>query len=110
MTHPASLVEPACSGDARLAELIDQLTARLQAGAPIDMEACLREHPEHAQRLEKLLPALRMLADASASRSGGAITDPAGEAPTRHRLSPRIKWIAAAAAAVIVAEAGQRGP
>jgi serine/threonine-protein kinase len=79
MTASASLVEPAGSSDARLAELIDELTARLQAGAPIDLEACLREHPEHAGRLEQLLPALRMLAGASASRSAGASAGPAGD-------------------------------
>jgi tetratricopeptide (TPR) repeat protein/serine/threonine protein kinase len=72
MTLSASLREPVGSCDVRLAELIDELTARLQAREPIDLEACLREHPEHAERLEKLLPALRMLADASASRSHGA--------------------------------------
>jgi serine/threonine protein kinase/Tfp pilus assembly protein PilF len=72
MTASASLREPVGSCDVRLAELIDELTARLQAREPIDLEACLREHPEHAERLEKLLPALRMLADASASRSHGA--------------------------------------
>ena len=86
MTPSASPVESAGSSDARLAELIDELTARLQAGAPIDLEACLREHPEHAERLEKLLPALRMLADASASRSGGASTGPAGDDDSAPRL------------------------
>ena len=36
MTRSASLPEPAGSTDARLAELIDELTAQLQAGGPID--------------------------------------------------------------------------
>jgi serine/threonine protein kinase len=71
MTEPASLCEPAGSADARLAELIDELTARLQAGEPLDREACLREHPEHAERLAQLLPALEVLAGAPAARPRG---------------------------------------
>jgi serine/threonine protein kinase/Flp pilus assembly protein TadD len=71
MNAPASLREPAASADARLAELIEELTTRLQAGERIDLEACLRDHPEHVERLEKLLPALRMLADVSRSRHAG---------------------------------------
>ena len=69
MTPSASVREPAGSSDARLAELIDELTARLQTGELIDLQAYLGEHPEYAQRLEKLLPALQMLADASAGAS-----------------------------------------
>jgi WD40 repeat protein/serine/threonine protein kinase len=79
MTQSASLREPASSSDARLAELIDELTARLQAGQPLDPEACLREHPEHAERLARLMPALQMLADASAARSPGGIAAADGE-------------------------------
>jgi serine/threonine protein kinase/Flp pilus assembly protein TadD len=71
MTPSAALPEAINSTDARLAELIDELTARLQAGEPVDLEACLRLYPEHAVRLEKLLPALRMLADVSSSRQQG---------------------------------------
>ena len=74
MSPPASVNDPAASADQALGRLIEELTARLQAGEPIDLQACIREHPEHAERLEKLLPALRMLADASASRSRGAST------------------------------------
>ena len=48
--------------DQALAVLVEQLTARLQAGEAIDLEACCRAHPEHAQRLRELLPALEMLA------------------------------------------------
>ena len=43
--------------DPALADLIDQLTARIQAGEAIDLEACLREHPHFASQLRELLPA-----------------------------------------------------
>ena len=86
MTSSASLQKPAGSTDARLAELIDELTARLQAGEPLDLDACRRAHPEHAARLEQLLPALRMLAEASASRQQGASAGLAGDAVAAPRL------------------------
>jgi serine/threonine protein kinase/Flp pilus assembly protein TadD len=73
MTASASLGEPPCSADVRLAELIDELTARLQACEPFDFDACLHEHPEHAERLEKLLPALRLLANASRPGDTGMV-------------------------------------
>src|SRR5262249_33489577 len=86
MTQSASLREAPGSTDASLAELIDELPARLQTGQPLDLEACLREHPEHAERLAKLLPALQMLADASAARAGGSFAGSDGEALSPPRL------------------------
>jgi serine/threonine protein kinase len=66
------MTEPAVSNlsaDPRFADLIEELTEKLQSGQPVDFEACLREHPEYADQIRQLLPALRMLADVS--RSGG---------------------------------------
>jgi tetratricopeptide (TPR) repeat protein len=77
VTPPASLHGPTASADARLADLVDRLTARLQAGEPLDLDACLRDHPEHAERLRQLLPALRVLADASRERGRGPVSDTA---------------------------------
>jgi serine/threonine-protein kinase len=56
--------------DAGFATLVEDLTARLQAGEAVDLEACLREHPEHAERLGPLLPALRFLAVPAGAESG----------------------------------------
>ena len=36
------------SDDWGLAELVDELTARLQAGEPVDLEAVARAHPAYA--------------------------------------------------------------
>ncbi len=63
-----------------LADLVENLTARLEAGAPIDLEAVLREHPEHAAELRELLPALALLADLSHS-AGEKETTADGTAP-----------------------------
>jgi serine/threonine protein kinase/Flp pilus assembly protein TadD len=66
------MTEPAVSNlsaDPRFADLIEELTEKFQSGQPVDFEACLREHPEYADQIRQLLPALRILADVS--RSGG---------------------------------------
>jgi tetratricopeptide (TPR) repeat protein len=49
--------------DSVLDDLIETLTGRLQAGEPVDLEEVARRHPEHAERLRRLLPALVMMAD-----------------------------------------------
>jgi len=59
--------------DKGFADLVEELTARFQAGEPVDLDACRRDHPEHAERLEQLLPALRLLADVSRSRADGLL-------------------------------------
>ncbi len=51
-------------GDQALADLVEELTTRLQAGEPFDLAACLRQHPQHANHLRELLPALQALAGA----------------------------------------------
>jgi serine/threonine protein kinase/WD40 repeat protein len=48
--------------DEVLADLVDQLAGRLQAGESLDMEALAREHPAFAERLKPLLPALLAMA------------------------------------------------
>jgi hypothetical protein len=55
-----------------LGRLVEQLTARLQAGEALDEEALLREHPEHADALRRLLPTLRVLGEV------GSCCDPSG--------------------------------
>jgi serine/threonine protein kinase len=67
MNLPDQLADHTGSGEQALAILIDQLTARLQAGEPVDVAAYLQQHPAHAERLQALLPALRMLADLARS-------------------------------------------
>ena len=54
-----------------LAELVEELTDRLQAGEPVDLEAFAREHPEQAEQLRRLLPALEMMADLGRSVGRG---------------------------------------
>src|SRR5215469_9945476 len=51
------------STDAVLDDLIEVLTARLQAGERVDFDEMARRYPQHAERLRLLLPALVMLDD-----------------------------------------------
>jgi eukaryotic-like serine/threonine-protein kinase len=53
------------SDDAALADLVEELTERLQAGDPAAPDDVLRRHPAHADRLRPLLPALQALAGAA---------------------------------------------
>jgi serine/threonine protein kinase/WD40 repeat protein len=70
--------------DPAFAELVDRLTARLQAGEVLDPEACAREHPAHAEQLRRLLPALHALAEVGpVSEDVAAITSAPQPAPPR---------------------------
>jgi len=60
------------SEDQALGVLVEELTARLQAGEPVDVQAFIRGHPEHAAELRQLLPALHVLADLGHSADGDA--------------------------------------
>jgi serine/threonine protein kinase/tetratricopeptide (TPR) repeat protein len=46
---------------ASLDDLVDSLAERLQAGDPSAVEAFLADHPEHADELRRMLPAMRVL-------------------------------------------------
>jgi serine/threonine protein kinase len=53
-----------------VADLVDRLTARVQAGEAVDWEEVARQYPEHAQELRRLWPAVGALDELS--RSGDA--------------------------------------
>jgi serine/threonine protein kinase/WD40 repeat protein len=53
-----------------LADLIEELSAQMEAGEAVELQAYLDAHPEHAAELRRLYPALQLLADFS--RSGEA--------------------------------------
>jgi WD40 repeat protein/serine/threonine protein kinase/predicted Zn-dependent protease len=55
-----------------LGVLVEELTARLQAGEPVDVQAFILGHPEHAAQLRQLLPALHVLADLGHPADGDA--------------------------------------
>ncbi len=67
----ASFSQSANSTDKVFADLVEELTVRLQSGECLDIESLRRDYPEYADRLEQLLPALRLLANVSRSRPDG---------------------------------------
>ncbi|HLJ95203.1 MAG TPA: protein kinase [Gemmataceae bacterium] len=70
---------PSSAKAAELAELVEQINARLQAGEALDPEEVLRAHPEHAEELNGLLPAIALLANLS--RSAGRPVAPVHGVP-----------------------------
>src|SRR5205823_14814168 len=58
-----------------LADMVEELTARLKGNEAVDLEAFVAAHPEQASELRRLYPALRLLADGS--RSGASPFPPA---------------------------------
>jgi serine/threonine protein kinase/Flp pilus assembly protein TadD len=77
--------ESSTARDAALAELVESYLARLQAGEAIDPNDFVAEHPEHAERLARLLPALELMDDLRRSSihpgSGLSLTPVLMEAP-----------------------------
>jgi serine/threonine protein kinase len=67
MIQPASQISQPGSADRVFADLVEELTAKLQAGGPVDIDLVARDHPEHAENLRKLLPALEVLGELSRS-------------------------------------------
>jgi eukaryotic-like serine/threonine-protein kinase len=60
--------DPSRADEPILAELIEGLTARLQAGETVDPSACARQYPQYAEQIGELLPALEALAGVHAAR------------------------------------------
>ncbi|UCG17359.1 MAG: protein kinase, partial [Phycisphaerales bacterium] len=54
---------PSMDIDPVLAELVDEITNRIQAGESADLSRYAREHPEQMEQLQKLLPAIEVLAE-----------------------------------------------
>ena len=57
----------AATSDPALTELCDEIIERLQAGDRVDMASLALEHPEYADQLRRLLPALEALVNLGAS-------------------------------------------
>ena len=60
-------ITPPADPSAELALLVERLSARLEAGEAVDLEAVAREHPEHAAELRDLLPAVALMVNLSRS-------------------------------------------
>src|SRR6266536_5721147 len=61
-----------------LADVVEELTARLKSGEAVDLEAFLAVHPGQATELRRLYPALRLLADSSRAGEASFVPGAAG--------------------------------
>jgi WD40 repeat protein/serine/threonine protein kinase len=73
------------SDEHSLADLVEELTAKLKARAEIDLQAYCQSHPQHAAELRNLYPALQLLVDFSCS---GAAEVPAVAVREQEPASP----------------------
>jgi serine/threonine protein kinase/Flp pilus assembly protein TadD len=62
----------------RFADLVEEITQRVQAGESVEVEEYARRYPERADELRQFFPAMRVLADLAFSVSG----DKSGLRPT----------------------------
>jgi serine/threonine-protein kinase len=70
--EPLERIETSGTGtDPAFAEWVEELAERLQAGEPVDPEACARAHPEWAERLRRLMPAIAVMAELGRSAAAG---------------------------------------
>jgi eukaryotic-like serine/threonine-protein kinase len=78
----------AATSDPVLTRVCDEIIERLQAGDAVDMASLALEHPEHADQLRRLLPALEALVDFGASSAA----HPLGVVPKQigSALAPRV--------------------
>ncbi|MCH7687210.1 MAG: hypothetical protein IH899_11095, partial [Planctomycetes bacterium] len=70
-----TLVQPTVNEEV-LFDLVEEITRRLQAGESVDIEAYVQKHPEHAERLLQVFPALEVLADLESSVEKGTVNSP----------------------------------
>ncbi len=77
MTTRADSVGRSTATDPLLADLVEELTARIQAGDPVDIDALAEQYPEQFDQLRRLLPALTILADLHESAADGTPVAPA---------------------------------
>ncbi len=83
-------VSRAATGDQRLASIVDELIGRLQAGDQVDLQAFAASHPDCADQLQEIIPALEFLTDLPkiGLRRRPQATDTAGEERTQTAAGP----------------------
>src|SRR5262249_25531569 len=66
--------QPGCGSlsvtDPALSDLFEELAARVQAGESLDPDELVREHPEFADTLRSILPAVEILVDLGRRATG----------------------------------------
>jgi len=71
MMEPQDTLDPATRDDQLVARLLEEITQRIEAGLPIDLEAYEREYPQHIERIRRAVPALQVLDELGLSAAKG---------------------------------------
>jgi hypothetical protein len=71
VTVVVNRVSPSLGNDPILNDLIEEVASQLQAGKAVDLEAYARKHPDYAEQLRQLLPAVQVLADLGSAKAAG---------------------------------------
>jgi len=66
------------ASDRRLVDLIDQIAEKMRGGEAVRLETCVREHPDYADRLRELFPALELMADLSVVHGDSSVSAATG--------------------------------
>ncbi len=83
MTTASDMVGHSSTRDQLLACVVGQYARRLQDGAPRDVEQFIREHPEHAEELQRFFPTIEAMAQFRLSlRDNSAIATQTTSSPT----------------------------
>ena len=81
MSESAAQSPSAADPESAFADVIAEITDRLQAGEAVDLGPYLARHPEWDDRLPGLLPALEVMAQMGSAVSGSAASERAGADP-----------------------------
>src|SRR5262245_31492609 len=71
MTTPVSHAYSDPPEDLVLAKLMGDVAERLRVGEAVDLEAVIGEHPQYAEQLRQLFPAVAALAELDATQAQG---------------------------------------
>ncbi len=74
-----SIPDPVPSATASLEDLVEEFSAQVERGEQPDADAFIANHPEHADRLRRILPTMLVLANLSSDGDPLRILDATGD-------------------------------
>jgi eukaryotic-like serine/threonine-protein kinase len=74
MTESVHSLDRPAEADQVLNDLLEEVSNKFQAGERVDVDAYIREHPDRADALRRMLPAMQVLAEWERSLGGSALT------------------------------------
>lgn len=79
MTRFLESVAPSANSNQLIDQLLEQIATRLQAGDVIDLSDYIRQYPEQAERLQRLLPTMLAVAEFGKSAASTGLGAPTGD-------------------------------